>query len=185
MLPEAPEGSSASRRIRKPPQSFPRHAVLTGACSRRENHRAAQTPDIRNMNSLSISIGSFAAVRPPSRAKSRSARHSRYNLAVQFDAHQRAKRRNPPGKLLRAVDRIDNHPRSPRSTRRLRVPAAHLLPQYVQSQPARRHFCPRHFFHAAVRLRHCCAVSLPIDSQFIGAEIPHRNGIRLLRDRLQ
>ncbi len=113
------------------------------------------------------------------------AHHRGNDFAIRLDSHQRAEGRNAARKLFRSVDRVDDHARPPGSTRRLRVAAAHFFSKNVQRQSACRYFRPRHFFHSAIRLRHRRAVAFSVNAQFIGAEIPHRNRIRLLRDRLQ
>src|SRR6267143_1915869 len=134
------------------------------------------------MEPFAIAVRALASIRPPSRMQPGRAHHRGNDLAIRLNSHQRAERLNPARKLFRAVDWIDDHAGPPRSACGLRIPAAHLFTQNVQRQPARRHFRPRHLFYGAIRLRHCRPVTLSFNSQFIRAEIPHRNRIGLLRD---
>src|SRR5260370_6662546 len=113
------------------------------------------------------------------------AHHSGDDLAIQLNSHQRAEGGNTARKFFRAVDRVDDHARAPGSTRRLRIAAAHFFSKNVQWQSASRHFGPRHLFHGTVCLSHRRAVAFSVNAQFVGAEIPQRNPVRLLRDRFQ
>src|SRR5260370_23212336 len=185
VLPEPANRAAISRHIGQQAQFRPHCWIFLVSSAGCEDHRLAERVHARNVNPLAVPVSAFPAISPPARTQSRSARHPGNNFAVHLDSDKRPKPRNPTGKLFSAIHRINNHPPSPRSARRLRIAAAHLFTQNVQREPASRYSCPGHLFHAAVGLRYRRAVALPFNSQLIRAEIPHRNRIRLLRDRLE
>src|SRR5258708_3807917 len=110
---------------------------------------------------------------------------SRHDFSLPLNRDQRSKRLNPARKFLCPVDRINNQPRA---LSRAWIPflaSAHFFAQHIQCEPAGRHFCPRHLFHGAIRLRNRCPISLSLDAHLVRAKISHRNGICFLRNLLQ
>src|SRR5882762_7275342 len=68
VLPEPSEGAAVARGVRQSPYFLDCFVVLAGSRACREDHRVLQLLDIRNVDSLSVSIRALAAVRPPTRA---------------------------------------------------------------------------------------------------------------------
>src|ERR1700687_2417087 len=184
VLPESAERPPAARRIRHASNLLLRDLILAGTGPGGEHHRLAQLSDVRHMNPLAVPISASPSIGPPAARESRRARHPRNDLSIPLDGQQRSKRRNPPRKFLRAVDRIDNQSRLPRP-RYLVVVAAHLFAQHIQRDPARRHLRSRHFFHGAIRLRNSRSITLSFDPHSVCAKILHRDGIRFLRNVFQ
>src|ERR1700730_7379994 len=137
------------------------------------------------MNPFSITVSALAAIRPPAACKSRRARHPPHDLAFSLDSQQCAKCWNSPGKFLRPINRVNDQSRPVRSTGVSFLAGAHLFSQHIERKSARRHFCPRHLLHGALRLRNRCPISLSFDAHLVRAKILHRDRVRLARNRFQ
>ena len=202
MLPKSAKRSTVPRSIQQPPNPRPILRVLTRPRPRSKNHRLIQLRSSRNANLLPITKRPFAAIRPPSRPQRGRTAHPRHNLPVQLNPQQRPKRRNPPRKLLRPINRINNQPRPSRrpfassnigfpttgigfrAVSCVRRPAARplLLPINIQLQPTLRHTLPRHLLNRSIRLRHRRPIHLPFHAQRTIAKALQRHRIRLIRN---
>src|SRR5580698_6065224 len=187
MLPKSPEASAIPRRIEQPPNPRPILRTLTRPRPGGKNHRLSQLWSSRNANLLSIPKRARAAISPPPRPQRRRAAHPRHNLPVHFNPQQRSKRRNPPRKFLRPINRINNQPRPARSTlavRRDGLSATRplLLAINIQLDPALRHPLPRHLLNRPIRLRQRRPIHLPLDAQRTIAKELQRHRIRLIRN---
>src|SRR5208282_769551 len=187
VLPESPNRTAVARRIPHPPHRRSRLYALRRSRARCENHRLRHGFPFRNVQPLGAAKSPFAAVCPPPRPLRQRGRahHPRHDFSVLLNPHQSPKRRNPPRKLFRPINRVDNHSRPPAPRRPLRYLLTGLLPYQVHRQPALRHLPQRHRLHALVRQRHHAPIALLLCAQLLRPEVPHRNRVRLLRDPLQ
>src|SRR6266849_1427488 len=68
VLPEPSEGTAVARSVGQTPYFLDGFVILARSRAGREDHCVLQLLDTRNVDSLSVSIRAFSAVRPPARA---------------------------------------------------------------------------------------------------------------------
>src|SRR5580692_4468408 len=112
MLPESADRSTISGCVRQTPNLFAGFFAFAGTRAGGEHHGLVESRSVRDLNLLSVSIGAFAAIRPPARSQCRSAGDSRNDFAFVLDPQQRPEGRNTTGKFFGPVDWIDDQARS-------------------------------------------------------------------------
>src|SRR5215469_10260876 len=187
VLPEAAHRAAAPRRVRQSPQAHARFRVLAWSRAGDEHHGFSETFPARDVYSLPGAVRSFAAVRVPAcpPRQRRSTHYPRHDFSVFFNPYKGAERRNSPRELLRAVDRINNHPRAPITGRLFRYLLVRFFSNEIHRQSARRDFLERHRLDRFIRQSHDGPVILPFGAKVPRTEVLHRDGICLFRDFLE